>query len=144
MESLYSWIKVLHIAAFSAWMAGVWYLPRLFVYHADTVPGSAPSEIFKVMERRLLLAIATPAMVVTWIAGILLATEAGLWGEGWLHLKLAAVVLLTAVHALLASHLRRFAADERPRPARWYRIVNEVPTVLFLVILVAVVIRPWT
>jgi len=144
VENLYPWIKALHIAAFSAWMAGMWYLPRLFVYHADTAPGSAPSELFKVMERRLLLAIATPAMVVTWLAGIALASGAGLWGEGWLHVKLSAVVLLTAVHGLLAGHVRRFAADERPRPARWYRIVNEVPTVLFLVIVVVAVIRPWT
>ncbi len=143
VENLYLWIKALHIAAFSAWMAGLWYLPRLFVYHADTAPGSAPSELFKIMERRLLDAIATPAMVVTWAAGIALASTAGLWGEGWLHIKLLSVVLLTAMHGLLARDVRRFAADERPHPAKWYRIANEVPTVLFLVIVVMAVVRPW-
>ncbi len=143
VEDLYLWIKALHIAAFSAWMAGMWYLPRLFVYHADTAPGSAPSELFKVMERRLLKAIATPAMVMTWAAGIALAVITGPWAGGWFHVKLLSVVLLTAMHGLLARHLRRFAADERPRPARWYRIANEVPTVLFLLILVMAVVRPW-
>jgi len=143
LESLYLWLKAGHIAAFAAWMSGMWYLPRLMVYHAATVPGSETSEIFKVMERRLLRAITTPAMLATWLFGLALATTGGSWPEGWLHAKLALVLALTATHGVLASHVRRFAADERPRPARWYRIVNEVPTILFLAIVVLVVVRPF-
>lgn len=142
MESLYPWLKAGHIAAFTAWMAGMWYLPRLMVYHAETAPGSEVSETFKVMERRLLRAIATPAMLAAWAFGLALAAGGGWWGEGWLHAKLALVVGLTGVHGLLAAHVRRFAVDERPKPARWYRIVNEIPTVLFLAIVLLVVLRP--
>lgn len=143
MQSLFSWLKAGHIAAFAAWMAGMWYLPRLMVYHADTVPRSEASELFKVMERRLLKAIATPAMLATWLFGLALLMLTGSWSEGWLHAKLAAVLALTGTHGVLAAHVRRFARDERPRPARFYRVVNEVPTILFLLIVVMVVVRPF-
>lgn len=137
------WLKSLHIMAFTAWMAGMWYLPRLMVYHADSPRGSASSETFKVMERRLLRAITTPAMVVTLLAGILLASVQGQWGEGWLHGKLLAVALMLACHGVLAAHVRRFQADERPRSAVWYRVFNEVPTALFIVIVLLAVLKPF-
>lgn len=143
MESLYPWLKAGHIAAFAAWMAGMWYLPRLMVYHVATRPGSEASELFKVMERRLLRAITTPAMLVTWAFGLALLAVTGSWSEGWLHAKLAAVTGLTATHGVLAAHVRRFAADERPRSQRWYRVINEVPTALFLAIVILVVVRPF-
>lgn len=136
------WLKALHIVAFAAWMAAMWYLPRLFVYHSTVTPGSETSETFKVMERRLLKAIATPAMVATLLLGLALTTMAGQWGAGWLHLKLVLVLLLAAAHGVLARDLRAFAADRRPRSERWYRLFNEVPTVLFVVIVLLAVFRP--
>ena len=142
MGSLYLWLKTLHIVAFAAWMAGMWYLPRLMVYHAEAAVGGEASETFKIMERRLLRAIATPAMVATWLFGIGLASVLDAWREGWLHLKLALVLALTALHLVLAREVRRFAADGRAHPARWYRIVNEVPTVLFLAIVALAVTKP--
>ena len=137
------WLKSLHIMAFTAWMAGMWYLPRLMVYHSDSPRGSAGSETFKVMERRLLKAITTPAMIVTLLAGILLASIQGQWGEGWLHGKLLAVALMLACHGVLAAHVRRFQADERPRAAVWYRVFNEAPTVLFIAIVLLAVLKPF-
>ena len=137
------WLKSLHIMAFTAWMAGMWYLPRLMVYHSDLPRGSASSETFKVMERRLLKAITTPAMIVTLLAGILLASIQGQWGEGWLHGKLLAVALMLACHGVLAAHVRRFQADERPRAAVWYRVFNEAPTVLFIAIVLLAVLKPF-
>lgn len=148
MSDPYLWLKALHIAAFAAWMATMWYLPRLFVYHVGTPPGSESSETFKVMERRLLRAIGTPAMIATWIFGIgmvLVAFSRGfdLAGMGWLHAKLVLVILLSATHGVLSAHRRRFARDERPKSAVWYRAVNEIPTVLFLAIVFLAVIRPF-
>lgn len=136
------WLTALHIVAFAAWMAGMWYLPRLLVYHSDAAPGSPVSETLKVMERRLLKAIATPAMAATLVLGVLLATVGGHWAEGWLHAKLALVVGMTACHGILAKHVRLFAGDGRPKPARWYRIFNEVPTVLFVGIVLLAVLKP--
>lgn len=137
------WLKALHIIAFAAWMAGMWYLPRLLVYHADAERGSATSETFMVMERRLLKAITTPAMVTTLVLGVAMATLQGQWTDGWLHAKLALVVLLLACHGILARDVRRFAADERPRSARWYRVFNEAPTVLFVGIVLLAVLKPF-
>ena len=108
------WLKALHVMAFTAWMAGMWYLPRLMVYHAELPVGSPAAETFKVMERRLLKAIITPAMIVTLVAGVALASVQGQWGEGWLHGKLLLVVMMLGCHGVLAAHVRRFAADERP------------------------------
>lgn len=138
-----SWLKVLHVVAFAAWMAGMWYLPRLMVYHSDAARGSEMSETFKIMERRLLKAIATPAMLVTLGSGVALASLQGWWTEGWLHAKLLLVLLLAASHGVLAAHVRKFAADGRERSGRWYRVFNEVPTVLFLGIVVLVILKPF-
>lgn len=139
----YLWIKVLHVLAIIAWMAALLYLPRLMVYHAATEPGSAQSETFKLMERRLLRAIANPAMIAAWVFGLALAWLADAWSEPWLHAKLAAVVGLSAVHMALARWVRRFAADENRHSARFYRIVNEVPTVLLIIAVIMVIIKPF-
>jgi putative membrane protein len=137
------WLKALHVMAFTAWMAGMWYLPRLMVYHAELPVGSPGAETFKVMERRLLKAITTPAMIVTLVAGVALASVQGQWGEGWLHGKLLLVVLMLGCHGILAAHVRRFAADERPMSAMWYRVFNEAPTVLFIGIVLLAVLKPF-
>ena len=137
------WLKALHVMAFTAWMAGMWYLPRLMVYHAKLPVGSPGSETFKIMERRLLKAITTPAMIVTLVAGVALASVQGQWGEGWLHGKLLLVVLMLGCHGILAAHVRRFAADERPKSAMWYRVFNEAPTVLFIGIVLLAVLKPF-
>jgi putative membrane protein len=137
------WLKSLHIMAFTAWMAGMWYLPRLMVYHSAVPAGSDTSETFKVMERRLLRAITTPAMIVTLLAGILLASTQGQWSDGWLHGKLLLVALMLACHGILASHVRRLRNDERPRSAVWYRVFNEAPTLLFVGIVLLAVLKPF-
>ena len=137
-----AWLRALHIVAFTAWMAGMWYLPRLMVYHAGVAVGSEASETFKTMERRLLKAIATPAMAVTLLAGVALASVQGQWQDGWLHAKLALVLLMLACHGVLARHVRRFQADERPRSATWYRAFNEAPTLLFVGIVLLAILKP--
>jgi len=137
------WLKSLHIMAFTAWMAGMWYLPRLMVYHSAVPAGSDTSETFKVMERRLLRAITTPAMIVTLLAGILLASTQGQWSDGWLHGKLLLAALMLACHGILASHVRRLRNDERPRSAVWYRVFNEAPTLLFVGIVLLAVLKPF-
>ena len=119
------------------------YLPRLFVYHAGVEAGSAQSETFKVMERRLLRAIINPAMVVTWAAGLWLAWHGFAFQGGWLHAKIALVLLLSGVHGYLSASVRRFAEDRNERPARHWRIVNEVPTLLMVVIVVLVAVKPF-
>ena len=139
----YAWMKALHIVAVIAWMAGMLYLPRLFVYHAGVEAGSAQSETFKVMERRLLRAIINPAMVVTWAAGLWLAWHGFAFQGGWLHAKIALVLLLSGVHGYLSASVRRFAEDRNERPARHWRIVNEVPTLLMVVIVVLVAVKPF-
>ncbi|MGE4218107.1 MAG: protoporphyrinogen oxidase HemJ [Alphaproteobacteria bacterium] len=140
---LYQWVKAVHLIAVISWMAGLLYLPRLFVYHADAEPGSAMSETFKVMERRLLRAIMNPAMIVTWAAGLLMLHWSGVWTEGWMHAKLALVIGLTAMHMAMASWRRAFAEDRNRRPARFYRIANEVPTVAMILIVVLVIVQPF-
>jgi putative membrane protein len=138
----YLWIKALHLIAVIAWMAGLLYLPRLFVYHADAPVGSALSETLKTMERRLLRAIMNPAMIAVYVFGGLMLVVQD-WGQGWLHLKLAMVVALTVVHHLFAAWRKTFAADRNERPARFYRIWNEVPTVAMIVIVILVIVKPF-
>lgn len=142
---LYPWIKALHVMAVIAWMAGMFYLPRLYVYHCETVRGSVESERFKVMERRLLKQIINPAMIVAWICGMCLATTPGVvdWGSGWWWVKLAAVLLMSGFHGALSKWRRMFLEDRNTRPQRFYRIANEVPTVLMAVIVIMVIVRPF-
>jgi putative membrane protein len=140
---LYDVLKALHIVAVIAWMAGLLYLPRLFVYHADAENGSRQSETFKVMERRLLRAIMAPALVLVWVLGLLLAWRGGWWLTGWLQAKVALVVALTAVHHLYGRWRKDFEADRNTRPARFYRRWNEVPTVLMIVIVFLAVLKPF-
>jgi putative membrane protein len=145
VSALYPWIKVMHILSVIAWMAGLLYLPRLYVYHAGAVPGSDQSETFKVMERRLLRGIMHPAMVGTYLFGIALAATPGVvaWNQGWIYVKLALVAGLTWFHVLLARWRHDFAADRNQRRARFYRFINEVPTLILIAILVMVVVRPF-
>jgi putative membrane protein len=140
---LYLWFKAFHIIAVIAWMAGMLYLPRLFVYHCDAEPGSAQSETFKVMERRLLNAIINPAMVVTWALGLWLAWDAGFFPEAWLHAKLLLVLILSGVHGFFVRCVRDFANDRNTRPQRFYRVINEVPTLLMILIVILVVVKPF-
>ena len=140
---LYLWLKAFHVVAIIAWMAGMLYLPRLFVYHCAAEKGSVQSETFKVMERRLLKAIINPAMIVAWVLGLYLAWEGGWFRSGWLHAKLALVLAMSAVHGLYARWVRDFAADRNTRPARFYRIWNEVPTLLLIGIVVLVIVKPF-
>jgi protoporphyrinogen IX oxidase len=140
---MYLWIKAFHVIAVIAWMAGMLYLPRLFVYHCDAEKGSVQSETFKVMERRLLKAIINPAMIVAWVLGLYLAWDGGWFRSGWLHGKLALVLGLSAVHGLYARWVRDFAADRNTRPARFYRGWNEVPTLLLVGIVILVIVKPF-
>ena len=142
-STLYLWIKALHVIAIIAWMAALLYLPRLFVYHAGAAPGSPQSETFKVMERRLLKAIATPAMVASWLFGLGVAWIADSWSSGWFHVKLACVAGLTLVHMMLARHVRLFAADRNLRSDRYFRLLNEIPTILMIIIVIMVIIKPF-
>ncbi|MDH4983382.1 protoporphyrinogen oxidase HemJ [Hyphomicrobium sp. D-2] len=137
------WLKALHIMAVIAWFAGLFYLPRLFVYHADAPVGSQLSETFKVMEYRLLTAIMTPAMLVVWITGPLLAYTMGAFAEPWLHIKLLLVFLLSGYQGALSRWRREFAADNNTHPARFYRIANEVPTLFLIAIVLLVVLKPF-
>ena len=140
---LYEWIKALHIIAVIAWMAGMLYLPRLMVYHCAAEIGSVQSETFKVMERRLLKAIINPAMIVTWLAGLWLVYEGGWYKAGWFHTKFALVLAMSAMHSFLVRWVREFAEDRNTRPARFYRIANEVPTLLMIAIVILVVVKPF-
>jgi putative membrane protein len=137
------WVKSLHVISVIAWMAALLYLPRLLVYHAEAAVGSEQSETFKTMERRLLRAIAGPAMAATWIFGIWTAWLLGAWQEAWLWAKLACVVALTAFHHALARWVRAFAEDRNFRPARFYRAVNEIPTILMIAIVMLVIVKPF-
>ncbi|WP_377808273.1 protoporphyrinogen oxidase HemJ [Azospirillum sp. A29] len=141
---LYEWIKALHVISIIAWMAGLLYLPRLFVYHCQVQAGSEASETFKVMERRLLRAIMNPAMIAAYVFGITMIVLTPEWmKQGWLHAKLLFVLLLTASHMMMARWRRDFAEDRNTRPQRFYRIANEVPTLLMIGIVVFVVVKPF-
>ncbi len=140
---MYEWVKALHIVAVIAWMAGMLYLPRLFVYHCDAEAGSRQSETFKLMERRLLKAIMTPAMIATWLLGFWLLVSGAWLGAYWFHGKLVLVVAMTTLHGLFAHWVKDFAAGRNPRSAKFYRIVNELVTVMLVAIVILVVVKPF-
>ena len=140
---MYEWIKALHVVAVISWMAGMLYLPRLFVYHCEAEVGSKQSETFKVMERRLLKAIINPAMIVTWLAGLYLAWSGHLFAAHWLHGKLALVIAMSGVHGFFSRWVKDFAADRNTRSQKFYRIINEVPTILMIGIVILVVVKPF-
>jgi protoporphyrinogen IX oxidase len=140
---LYLWIKAFHVIAIIAWMAGMLYLPRLFVYHSETQKGSIQSDTFKIMERRLLKAIINPAMIVAWVLGLILVWQGGWYASGWLHAKVLLVLILSGFHGFLSRLVKDFAADRNARPARFYRMINEVPTVLMIGIVILVIVKPF-
>jgi protoporphyrinogen IX oxidase len=145
---IYAWLKAIHIIAVIAWMAGMLYLPRLFVYHCAAEKGSIQSETFKVMERRLLRWIINPAMIATWVFGLSLAwlgpdSRFGWFNSGWLQAKILLVLLLSAAHGLFARWVKDFAADNNRHSQRLYRIINEVPTVIMVLIVLLVVLKPF-
>jgi protoporphyrinogen IX oxidase len=142
-ERAYLWIKAAHVIAVISWMAGMLYLPRLFIYHCDAPAGSAQSETFKVMERRLLTVIINPAMVLTWVLGLWLAWQGGFFTAGWLHAKLALVLALSGVHGFFSGAVRKFAADANTISQRTWRIWNEVPAVLMIGIVIFVIVKPF-
>lgn len=142
-DSLYPWAKAIHVIAVISWMAGMLYLPRLFVYHVDAEKGSVQSETFKVMERRLLRAIINPAMLVTWAFGLWLAWKGFGFQGGWLHAKIALVVAMSAVHGYLSGAVRKFAQDRNTKSTKHWRIVNEIPTLLMIAIVILVVVKPF-
>jgi protoporphyrinogen IX oxidase len=141
--AMYEWIKALHVIAVISWMAGMLYLPRLFVYHCEAEIGSKQSETFKVMERRLLKAIINPAMGITWLAGIYLAWSAHWYVSGWFHAKLALVIVLSGVHGFFSRAVKDFAADRNTRSQKFYRFINEVPTLLMIFIVILVIVKPF-
>jgi putative membrane protein len=143
MESWLLWIKAFHIMAVIAWMAGLFYLPRLFVYHADAKVGGEQSATFKVMERRLLKGIMNPSMIAVWLSGPWIAYLEGAFASPWLHAKLFGVLLLSGFHAHLSRTTKTFAADANRRSPRYFRIINEVPTVLMAAIVILVVVKPF-
>jgi putative membrane protein len=145
LSHLYPWTKALHVISLIAWMAGIFYLPRLFVYHCDMRAGSAESERFKVMEYRLLKQIMNPAMIATWVFGIILVLTPGIidWASGWWHVKLFCVILMTGFHGAMSRWRKDFLADANRRSHRFYRIANEIPTVLMVVIVIMIIVRPF-
>lgn len=144
---VYVWVKALHVIAVIAWMAGMLYLPRLFVYHVKAEKGSVQSETFKVMEYRLLRAIMTPAMIAVWLTGLAMVyqwVESGAFRQaGWLHGKLLLVVAMSSAHGYLAAAVSRFARDGNLRSATFFRVLNEVPTVLMIGIVILVIVKPF-
>lgn len=140
----YAWIKALHVISVIAWMAGLLYLPRLFVYHADAAPGSELSETFKVMERRLLKAIMNPAMISSVVFGLILMSASGpaIWQTTWFPVKIGAIVVMMVQHMYMGKWRRAFAEDRNERSARFFRFMNEVPTVLMILVVIMVIVQP--
>jgi putative membrane protein len=145
LNPFYLWIKAFHIIAVIAWMAGMLYLPRLYVYHCEVAPASPESARFKIMERRLLRAIVNPAMIAVWLLGItlVLTPASGGFFQGWLHAKLALVIVMSGVHGLFSRWRKDFERDANRRGANFYRAWNEVPTVLMIAIVILVVVKPF-
>ena len=145
LNDIYLWVKALHVISVIAWMAGMFYLPRLFVYHTETTPGAADSERFKLMERRLLRVIINPAMIATWLFGLTLAFTPAVdaWHQHWFHAKFTLVLLMSGFHGMLARWTKAFANDRNAHSARFYRLANEVPTVLMILIVILVIVKPF-
>ncbi len=141
---MYEWIKAVHVIAVISWMAGMLYLPRLFVYHCEAERGSKQSETFKVMERRLLRAIINPAMIVTWLAGLYLVGSGHWYSAPWFHAKFLLVLILSGVHGFFARCVKEFATERNSRSQRFYRIINEVPTILMILIVICTVVKPFS
>jgi putative membrane protein len=137
------WLKALHVVAVISWMAGMLYLPRLFVYHCAAAAGSETSETFKVMEQRLLDYIINPAMIVTWVVGLWLAWSSFRFQGGWLHAKLALVLVLSGVHGHFSAAVRAFAEDRNRRTAAYWRMMNEVPTLIMILVVILVIVKPF-
>ncbi len=140
---MYEWVKAFHIIAVIAWMAGMLYLPRLFVYHCDAEPGSRQSETFKMMEQRLLKAIMNPSIIATWVLGIWLLWSGGWFAAGWMDTKIVLVLVLSGLHGFLVRRVRDFAYDRNRHSGKFYRIINEVPTVLMIGIVILAVVKPF-
>ncbi|MFI4987523.1 MAG: protoporphyrinogen oxidase HemJ [Alphaproteobacteria bacterium] len=145
LTALYPWLKALHVISVIAWMAGLLYLPRLFVYHCEVAVGSAEDGRFQTMERRLLRAIMNPAMIASYVFGLLLAGTPGLldWSQGWAYVKLLGIVVLTLAHHAMGRWRKDFAAGANKRPQRFYRVMNEVPTLAMIAIVIMVVVKPF-
>ena len=137
------WLKALHVVAVIAWMAGMLYLPRRFVYHCEADVGSRQSETFKVMERRLLKAIINPAMILTWLLGLTLVYLGGWHTAHWFQAKFVLVLAMSGVHGVLSKYVREFAADKRRKPQKFFRILNEIPTALLIFIVILAVVKPF-
>jgi len=142
-DAAYDWIKAIHVIAVISWMAGMLYLPRLFVYHCDAAPGSELSETLKVMEVRLLRIIMNPAMILTWVIGLWMAWQADWFTAGWFHAKFAAVFVMSGIHGHYSAAVRKFAADQNQKSARYWRIMNEAPAVLMVAIVILVIVKPF-
>lgn len=143
LRAHYDWIKAFHIVAVIAWMAGMLYLPRLFVYHCAAPAGSPQSETFKVMERRLLKAIVNPAMAATWILGFTLVWLGDWHKAHWFQAKFVLVIVLSALHGMFVRHWRAFAEDRNNHSAKYFRIINEVVTLLMIAIVVLATVKPF-
>ena len=143
LTALYPWLKAFHIIAVIAWMAGMLYLPRLFVYHCETTPGTPEYERFKLMERKLMRVIINPSMIAVWVLGLLLAHTLGVWAQGWFHAKLLLVTVLSGLHGFLSRWRRDFERGENRYSQRFYRIINEAPAVLMALIVILVVVKPF-
>ena len=139
----YDWLKAFHIIAVIAWMAGMFYLPRLFVYHCDAEPGSKQSETFKIMERRLLKLIINPAMIGAWAFGLWLVWAGGWFSAAWLQAKFVLVLVLSGLHGMLVRWVRDFGQDRNRHSGRFYRIINEVPTILMIAVVILAVVKPF-
>jgi len=140
-----TWVKALHVISVIAWIAGMMYLPRLFVYHAAAEKGSIQSETFKIMERRLYRGIITPAMILTWVFGLTMVFTPGIidWSQGWVWVKAVSVILLSAIHGYYGRQVRAFATDTNTRPQGFWRLVNELPFVLVIIIVIMVIVKPF-
>jgi putative membrane protein len=145
LADIYPWILAFHIIAVMFWMAGMYYLPRLFVYHAEAMERDEPFAMFEVMEKNLLRIIMTPAMVVAWILGLCLILRSGFWESAgiWLDVKLSLVLILTGYHGFLAASRKKFLTGQLPRSSKFYRMINEIPPALTVFIVILVVVQPF-